>query len=155
MAAGVFGSADQRHRLTGYGVQVTGTAAQLGGHLLAGAVLDQTPRQLCLHALGLGAARQQQRAFHLHQMRRHVDELAGNLHPVLLHFPDGSGVLLDQLHDVDIIEVHFIFAHQVQQQIQRALKIFYFKCQNFRQKLNTPKAAPQSLSGAASAATYR
>ncbi len=48
-----------------------------------------------------------------------------------------------------------VLADQVQQQIQRALKIFYFKCQNFRQKLNTPKAAPQSLSGAASAATYR
>ena len=50
-----------------------------------------------------------------------------------------------EFHDVDIIEVHFIFAHQVQQQIQRAFKIFYFKSQNFRQKLNTPKATPQSL----------
>ena len=155
MAASVLGCAHQRHRLTRDGIQIPRTAAQLGGDLLAGAVLNQAAGQLGLHPLGLGAAGQQQRTFHLYEMGRHIDELAGNLHAVLLHFTNGGGVLLDQFHDVDIIEVHFIFAHEIQQQIKRAFKIFNFKCQNFRQKLNTPTIVPQSLSGAASNSTWR
>ena len=79
-------------------------------------------------------------------MGGHVNELAGNLHAVILQVADGGRVLVDEFHDVDIIEVHLIFAHQVQQQIKRAFKIFYFKSKNFRQKINTPTVTLQSLS---------
>ena len=145
VAAGVLGCAHQRHGLAHGGVQVAGAAAQLGGHLLASAVLNQAAGQFGLHTLGLGAAGQQQGTFHLHQMGGHVNELAGNLHAVILQVTDGGRVLVDEFHDVDIIEVHLIFAHQVQQQIKRAFKIFYFKSKNFRQKINTPTVTLQSL----------
>ena len=62
----------------------------------------------------LFAAGQQQKAFHFHQMRRHFNEGAGGLgvRVSLLH---GAGVLVDQLQDGDIMQVHFMFGHQSQQ----------------------------------------
>ena len=127
MRAGVLCRADQRHRLAHKGGNIPRTAAQLGGDLLAGAVLNQAPGQLGFHALGLGAAGQKQRAFHLDKMRRHINELAGDVHTVLLQGADCLGILVDEGHQVDVVEVHLIFADQIQQHIQRAFKILYLK----------------------------
>ena len=138
VTAGILGRTYQRHGLAYGGVQVPRTAAQFGGNLLAGAVLDQTAGQFSLHSLGFGTAGQQQGTFHLHEVRGHVDKLAGNFHAVVLQVADGGRVLVDEFHNVDIIEVHLIFAHEVQQQIKRAFKIFYFKSKNFRQKNQYP-----------------
>ena len=114
MGAGVLRRAHQRHGLAHRRVQIPCAAAQLGGHLLAGTVLDEPAGQLRLHALRLGAAGQQQRAFHLHQMGRHVDEFAGDIQMMRLHGLDSRGVLVDERHDVHIIQVHLILADQIQ-----------------------------------------
>ena len=129
MGAGILGCAHQRLGRAHGCEQVPGAAAQAGGHLLAGAVFDQAAGQLGFHPLGLRRAGQQQRAFHLYQVGGHVDELAGRIHPVPLYTADDRGVLVNQLHDVDVVQVHFIFAHQIQQQIQRAFEIFQFEGQ--------------------------
>ena len=88
--------------------------AQQSRHAAALVVLDELTGEFLLHALALFAAGQQQKAFHLHQMRRHFNEGAGGLgvRVSLLH---GAGVLVDQLQDGDIMQVHFMFGHQSQQ----------------------------------------
>ena len=107
------------------GVQIPRTAAQLRRHLLAGAVLDQTAGQLRFHAFRFRAAWQQQGAFHLNQVRGHINEFAGDFQLIGLHGLDGGSILLNEFHDIDIIEVHFIFANQIEQQIQRTFKIIF------------------------------
>ena len=88
--------------------------AQQSRHAAALVVLDELTGEFLLHALALFAAGQQQKAFHFHQMRRHLNEGAGGLgvRVGLLH---GAGVLVDQLQDGDIMQVHFMFGHQSQQ----------------------------------------
>ena len=88
--------------------------AQQSRHAAALVVLDELTGEFLLHALALFAAGQQQKAFHLHQMRRHLNEGAGSLGVGvgLLH---GAGVLVDELQNRDIMQVHFMFGHQSQQ----------------------------------------
>ena len=88
--------------------------AQQSRHAAALVVLDQLAGEFLFHALALFAAGQQQKAFHLHQMRRHLNEGAGGLGVGvgLLH---GAGVLVDQLQDGDIVQVHLMLGHQRQQ----------------------------------------
>ena len=88
--------------------------AQQSRHAAALVVLDELTGEFLLHALALFAAGQQQKAFHLHQMRRHFNEGAGclGIGVSLLH---GAGVLVDQLQDGDIVQVHLMLGHQSQQ----------------------------------------
>ena len=88
--------------------------AQQSRHAAALVVLDQLTGELLLHALALFAAGQQQKAFHLHQMRRHFNEGAGGLGVGvgLLH---SAGVLVDELQNGNIVQVHLMFGHQRQQ----------------------------------------
>ena len=88
--------------------------AQQSRHAAALVVLDKLTGELLLHALALFAAGQQQKAFHFHQMRCHLNEGAGGLGigVGLLH---GAGVLVDELQNGDIVQVHFMFGHQRQQ----------------------------------------
>ena len=123
--AGIFRRAFRFLGLAHRGVQIPRTAAQLRRHLLAGAVLDQTAGQLRFHAFRFRAAWQQQGAFHLNQVRGHINEFAGDFQLIGLHGLDGSSILLNEFHDIDIIEVHFIFANQIEQQIQRTFKIIF------------------------------
>ena len=60
-------------------------------------------------------------------MRRHINKLAGDVHTVLLQGADCLGVLVDEGHQIDVVEVHLIFADQIQQHIQRTFKILDFK----------------------------
>jgi len=91
-----------------------GGGAERGRHPAALVVLDELTGEFLFHALTLFAAGQQQKAFHLHQMRRHLNEGAGGLGVGvgLLH---GAGVLVDELQNRDIMQVHFMFGHQRQQ----------------------------------------
>ena len=123
--AGIFRRAFRFLGLAHRGVQIPRTAAQLRRHLLAGAVLDQTAGQLRFHAFRFRAAWQQQGAFHLNQVRGHINEFAGDFQLIGLHGLDGGSILLNEFHDIDIIEVHFIFANQIEQQIQRTFKIIF------------------------------
>ena len=108
MTAGVFGRTGQRHGLADCRKEVPRPAAKLCSNLFAGTVFDETACQFGLHAFRFGTAGQKQGAFHLDQMSRHINKFAGYIHPVPLHSCNGRGVLLDQLHDIDVIEVHFI-----------------------------------------------
>lgn len=83
------------------------------------------PGQLRFHAFRFRAAWQQQGAFHLNQVRGHINEFAGDFQLIGLHGLDGGSILLNEFHDIDIIEVHFIFANQIEQQIQRTFKIIF------------------------------
>ena len=62
---------------------------------------------------------------HLNQVRGHINEFAGDFQLIGLHGLDGGSILLNEFHDIDIIEVHFIFANQIEQQIQRTFKIIF------------------------------
>ena len=98
-----------------------------GGDLLAGAVFDELAGEFLLEALSLLTAGQQQVALHLHQTRRHLDELAGHVQPVVRQGVDDGGVLVDQVQDGDLVQIHLVFAHQIEQKVQRALELFQFK----------------------------
>ena len=89
--------------------------AQCPGHPAALVVLDELAGEFLFHPLALFAAGQQQIALHLHQMRRHLDEGAGRLRVGSGVRRHGAGVLVDQLQDGDIMQVHFMFGHQSQQ----------------------------------------
>ena len=104
-----------------------GHFAQLGGHLAAGAVFDQLAGQLLFHALGLFASGQQQVAFHLHQTGGHFNEFAGNLHALGAQPVNDGGVLLNQLQNGNVVQVHLVFAYQIEQQVQRAVKLSQMK----------------------------
>jgi hypothetical protein len=88
--------------------------AQQSRHVAALVVLDELTGEFLFHALALFAAGQQQKAFHLHQMRRHLNEGAGSLGVGvgLLH---GTGVLVDELQNGDVVQIHLMLGHQRQQ----------------------------------------
>ena len=104
----------QLHRLSDEGGRRLRSGAEGRGHPAALVIFNELAGELLFHALTLFAAGQQQKAFHFHQMRRHFNEGAGGLgvRVSLLH---GAGVLVDQLQDGDIMQVHFMFGHQSQQ----------------------------------------
>ena len=88
--------------------------AQQSRHAAALVVLDQLTGEFLLHALALFAAGQKQVAFHLHQPRGHLDEGAGGFR-VRVGPRHRGGVLVDQLQNGDVVQVHFMFGHQRQQ----------------------------------------
>ena len=88
--------------------------AQQSRHAAALVVLDELAGELLLHALALFAAGQQQKAFHLHQMRRHLNEGAGGF-GVRVGLIHSAGVLVDELQDGDVVQIHFMFGHHRQQ----------------------------------------
>ena len=66
--------------------------------------------------------RQQHRGLDLHQPRRHIQELGRHVEVVLLHALDVLHILLQHLGDRDVVNIQFVFLHEVQQQIERPLK---------------------------------
>ena len=97
----------------GPGLGLSG-GAERGRHPAALVVLDQLAGELLLHALALFAAGQKQVAFHLHQPRGHLDEGAGGFR-VRVGPRHRGGVLVDQLQNGDVVQVHLMFGHKRQQ----------------------------------------
>lgn len=58
----------------------------------------------------------------MHQPGRHLQELAGHLQVGFLPALDGLQILLQQLRDGNIVDINFVFLHQMQQKIQRPLE---------------------------------
>ena len=114
-------------RFTHHGIYAFGHAAQLRSHLLTGAVFHQHTGEFFLHALGFFALGQQKIRLHLHQTGGHLDKFACTLHLVNRQAVYHRNVLVDQGHNLDVINIHFVFGDEVQQQVQRPLKIFQLK----------------------------
>ena len=91
-----------------------GLLAQKRSHAAALVVLDQLAGELLLEPLALFAAGQKQVAFHLHQPRGHLDEGAGGFR-VRVGPRHRGGVLVDQLQNGDVVQVHLMFGHKRQQ----------------------------------------
>ena len=66
---------------------------------------------------------QQHARLDVHQMRRHRDKLAGNLHVHALALVEPGKILLQNRRDADVLNFYFIFAQQKQNDIQRTVKI--------------------------------
>ena len=88
---------------------------QKRGQAAALVVFDQLAGEFLLHPLARFTAGQQQTAFHLHQMRRHLDEGTCPLRVGLLVLLHRAGVLVDQLQDGDVVQIHLMFGHKRQQ----------------------------------------
>ena len=87
---------------------------QQSGHTAALVVLDELTGKLLLEPLALFAAGQKQVALHLHQPRSHFNKSAGGFRVgvCLLH---RAGILIDQLQNGDVVQVHLMFGHKRQQ----------------------------------------
>ena len=70
--------------------------------------------------LGFG---QEHACLDVHEVGRHGDELAGDLHIHPLHFIQIGQILLQNGGDLDILDLYFIFAQQQEDDVQRAVKI--------------------------------
>ena len=81
---------------------------QTGGHPAALVIFNELAGELLLHPLALGAPGQQQIALHLHEVSCHLDEGAGNVGVCGLRGLHGAGVLVDQLEDGDVVQVHLV-----------------------------------------------
>jgi hypothetical protein len=68
---------------------------------------------------------QQHAGFDIHKVRRHGDKLTGNLQIKLLPLVHPLDVLVENEGNLDILDFHFIFAEQVQNQIQRAVEVLH------------------------------
>ena len=90
--------------------------------LLTELVFDQLAGQLPLELLRLLMTRQQHRRLDLHQPRRHVQKLGRHIQIAVLHALDVLHILLEHLCDRDIVNIQFVFLHQMQKQIQRPFK---------------------------------
>ena len=98
----------QLHRLSDKGGRRLRSGAEGRGHPAALVVLDELAGELLLHPLALGAPGQQQIALHLHEVSCHLDEGAGNVGVCGLRGLHGAGVLVDELEDGDVVQVHLV-----------------------------------------------
>ena len=104
---------------------------QTGGHPAALVIFNELAGELLLHPLALFTAGQQQIALHLHQVGGHLDKGAGNFRVGALGRFHRAGVLVDELQNGDVVQVHLVLLHQREQQLQRALKILQTEGQFF------------------------
>ena len=111
------------------------------GHPAALLVLNELPGKLLLHPLTLFAAGQEQIAFHLHQMGRHLNERAGDLRVSRLCCFYRAGVLVNEGQDRNMVQVHLVLGHQCQQQLQRAIEIFEVERQFVGHQITAPRLA--------------
>ena len=74
--------------------------------------------RLLLFCLGQEHAR-----FDIHEIGRHGDKLAGDLHIHALHFVEIGQILLQNGGDLNILYFDFILAQQQQNHVQRAVEI--------------------------------
>ena len=120
-----------------------GPRPQLGRQPPAPVVLDQAAGELLFHLLRFLAPGQQKPALHLHQPGRHLDETAGNV-----RLP-GSGhhrrVLVDEVQNRDVVQVHLVGLDQGQQQFQRAVEVRQMEGQ-FRHPLH-PRSNADEIGG--------
>jgi len=88
--------------------------AQQRGHTAALVVLDELTGKLLFEPLALFAAGQKQVALHFHKPRSHFNKSAGGFRVgvCLLH---RAGVLIDQLQNGDVVQIHLMFGHKCQQ----------------------------------------
>ena len=84
--------------------------------------LDQT-RSRVLLVLVLLVLRQQHPGLDVHQLRRHCDEVTGNVQIHVLGLVQNRHVLLKDFRDGDIVNAHLVFGNQVQQQVERPVKV--------------------------------
>ena len=105
-----------------------GLFPQKSRHAAALVVLDELAGELLLQPLALFAAGQQQIAFHLHKPRRHFYKGAGAFR-VGVGLRHGLRILVDELQDGNIVQVHLVFGHERQKQFQRAVEIFQMEGQ--------------------------
>ena len=97
-------------------------------HHLFTLALDQALAQNVQFTLGLRLLGGGQEHFGLdeHQVGRHGDKLAGDLHIQPLHLVQISKILFQNGGDGHILDLDLIFAQKQENNIQRALKIFHF-----------------------------
>ena len=53
----------------------------------------------------------------------------------------GAGVLVDELEDGDVVQVHLVLRHQRQQQFQRAFELFQMEGKLLRHQITAPADA--------------
>ena len=140
---------------------------KLGG-ILEFLVLDELPDQLPARILLIGVIfrrllrlREQFATLDVHQIGRHDDELAGQLHVEHLEGVDVVEILLRDALNGHIINTDFIFLDEIQQQVEGALEnlqlnfvIFVFHPLSYgqdasgceRKIISPPEAQHQGLS---------
>ena len=107
-----------------------GAVQQSGGDILKFLVLNklanQLPAGIALVLVFLVSHllidRQQLLALDVHERRGHDEKLTGDLQIKLAHEFDVFDEFLGDLGQIDLIDVHFLLANEVEQQIQRTLK---------------------------------
>ena len=70
--------------------------------------------------------RQQHPRLDIEKCRCHHQELADHIQVFLIHLPNVLHVLVRDLGDRDIIDIHFVFFDQMKKKIQRTFKLFQF-----------------------------
>ena len=77
-------------------------------------------------ALGLGILnREKHPGLEIHQMGCHGDKLAGHFQIQLLPLFQPAEILVADQGDGDVLDLHFVFAQQKQNKIQRAFKVLH------------------------------
>lgn len=104
-------------------------ALKVLGRLLELLVLDELPYQLRPGVLDLGLILRaplrrgkQQAALDVHQLGSHEDELPGDLEVEHLHQVQVSEILVGDLDDRDVPDIHLLLPDQVQEQVQRSFE---------------------------------
>ena len=81
-------------------------------HQLVARVLLLRPRER--------VGRQQHLRFDVDQRRRHVDEIGRNVYIQLFELVEIIEILLGDLGDGNVVDVHLLLANQIEQKIERA-----------------------------------